>query len=1077
MKFLHDVIYKGSLTADGSITVKGGSQFGDSRLDVHNVYGALTVGNGSTGTDVTALTVKAMGTGASVNFQTLDVTGNQVFATLENGYILTGGTFRPTDLKTGFIFDAFVVSPLAFQIITRSNNTSSIYKGLVITEGNLNGISGGNFDTRYIEVVPTFNASGGGEYKVRGFYYNPTVTNLSGTTVVHTAWENTSGEIIHGNLAGTGTRMVVADSTGKLGVQTVPSFSETDTLDSVTDRGATTTNSVTLGGLSIVSSASGILLDSVAGGGSQWSIQSFSSVNDVSNAIGFYNPLSATTPLVITPTKIQVKNSYQLIWGFDDADYADSGIPDVGLAWEAANTFKITNGSTGYGGLKLNDLKVVTLAGTGTRMVIADANGLLSTQTIPTGSSTLSGLTDVTITTVADNQLLKYDSGTSKWINWTPNYLTSYTEIYQGTVTSVALSTGTSGTDINVSGSPITGSGTITLNIPNASSTARGVVSTGAQTFVGQKTFHSLTTTFDSSDTGTFLEGKASGVLYGGIAFSLFMQFNAYPAATQGFVWKNGIGNNVMALEQSGVLTVANLAGTGTRMVVASNTGVLSTQAIPSGGVSDGDKGDITVSSSGSVWTIDDGVIGLSKLSATGTPSSSTYLRGDNTWATITPGGSGTVTSVSVVSANGFAGTVATDTTTPAITLSTTVTGLLKGDGTSISAASGGTDYEVPLSFSNGLTRASNAIKLGGTISENTTLDGTDNSWNLVATNMKKVTLRAGTVGSVVTGRIETSVFNDSALVELDTSNPAGTKSGNITVYENGGTPYISLFTKGSTLANYYAYIQMGSGNLEFSSGVGSATLRFSIDAGGSVYIYTTPSLNNSATNILVRDTNGQIQYRTVASLGIGNGTVTSVSVVSANGFAGTVATDTTTPAITLSTTVTGILKGDGTGVTAAVAGTDYLVSNQTITLSGAVTGSGTTSIATTLANSIVGIANLSATGTPSASTFLRGDNTWATVSGGGGYSVVSATTTYNAAQTSGTVIIKGDTTSAGFSVNLPTAVGNQTVFIIKKSAGSAALIIDGSSTETIDGSTSIELIKVNESVTLVSDNTNWLIV
>jgi hypothetical protein len=53
-------------------------------------------------------------------------------------------------------------------------------------------------------------------------------------------------------------------------------------------------------------------------------------------------------------------------------------------------------------------------------------------------------------------------------------------------------------------------------------------------------------------------------------------------------------------------------------------------------------------------------------------------------------GGSGTVTSVSVVSANGFAGTVATDTTTPAITLSTTVTGVLYGNGTSVAAATGG---------------------------------------------------------------------------------------------------------------------------------------------------------------------------------------------------------------------------------------------------------------------------------------------------------------------------------------------------------------------------------------------------
>lgn len=58
--------------------------------------------------------------------------------------------------------------------------------------------------------------------------------------------------------------------------------------------------------------------------------------------------------------------------------------------------------------------------------------------------------------------------------------------------------------------------------------------------------------------------------------------------------------------------------------------------------------------------------------------------------------GAGTVSSVSVVSANGFAGTVATATTTPAITLSTTITGLLKGNGTAISAASAGTDYIVP---------------------------------------------------------------------------------------------------------------------------------------------------------------------------------------------------------------------------------------------------------------------------------------------------------------------------------------------------------------------------------------------
>jgi hypothetical protein len=57
-------------------------------------------------------------------------------------------------------------------------------------------------------------------------------------------------------------------------------------------------------------------------------------------------------------------------------------------------------------------------------------------------------------------------------------------------------------------------------------------------------------------------------------------------------------------------------------------------------------------------------------------------------------------------------------------------------------------------------------------------------------------------------------------------------------------------------------------------------------------------------------------------------GTVTSVSVASANGFAGSVANATTTPAITISTSITGIIKGDGTAISAAIAGTDYLAPN-----------------------------------------------------------------------------------------------------------------------------------------------------
>ncbi len=58
---------------------------------------------------------------------------------------------------------------------------------------------------------------------------------------------------------------------------------------------------------------------------------------------------------------------------------------------------------------------------------------------------------------------------------------------------------------------------------------------------------------------------------------------------------------------------------------------------------------------------------------------------------------------------------------------------------------------------------------------------------------------------------------------------------------------------------------------------------------------------------------------------GSGAGTVTSASVATANGFAGTVANPTTTPAITITTSISGVLKGNGTAISQATAGTDYL--------------------------------------------------------------------------------------------------------------------------------------------------------
>lgn len=78
---------------------------------------------------------------------------------------------------------------------------------------------------------------------------------------------------------------------------------------------------------------------------------------------------------------------------------------------------------------------------------------------------------------------------------------------------------------------------------------------------------------------------------------------------------------------------------------------------------------------------------------------------------TTSGGGSGTVTSVSVATANGFAGSVADPTGDAVITLTTSITGILKGNGTAISAATAGSDYAVgSLGLAGGQTIAGSTL-------------------------------------------------------------------------------------------------------------------------------------------------------------------------------------------------------------------------------------------------------------------------------------------------------------------------------------------------------------------------------
>lgn len=148
----------------------------------------------------------------------------------------------------------------------------------------------------------------------------------------------------------------------------------------------------------------------------------------------------------------------------------------------------------------------------------------------------------------------------------------------------------------------------------------------------------------------------------------------------------------------------------------------------------------------------------LNALLPTQTANSGKVLTTNGTNAAWQNNGNGTVTSVSVVSANGFAGSVATATTTPAITLSTSITGLVKGNGTSISAAVQGADYYAPGGTDVALTD-------GGTGAG--TASGARSNLGVITANQLQVT---------ATGTVYTMTDTD-ALFDFGTTDPSLTIS------------------------------------------------------------------------------------------------------------------------------------------------------------------------------------------------------------------------------------------------------------------------------------------------------------
>lgn len=229
------------------------------------------------------------------------------------------------------------------------------------------------------------------------------------------------------------------------------------------------------------------------------------------------------------------------------------------------------------------------------------------------------------------------------------------------------------------------------------------------------------------------------------------------------------------------------------------------------------------------------------------------------------------------------------------------------------------------------------------------------------------------------------------------------------TSYVVGDLLYASTTTALSKLAG------VATGNSLLSGGVGVAPLWGKIGltthisgtlgvANGGTGITTTPSVGTipygtgSVYSLLAAGTAGQVLTSGGAAAPtwstLPTGTVTSVSIITANGFTGSVANASTTPAITISSSVSGIVKGDGTGLSAAIANTDYLpvsspAMSGTPTAPTAPTVTNTTQVATTAfvqavlqAMHPVGSIYLNATNSSNPS-ILLGFGTWASFGAG----------------------------------------------------------------------------------------------